>query len=224
MDSSYQHKFAKIDDYLLNRLSEAEEKAFELCMMKNPALFEEVKMRDTLVSLLKAQVSEDVCAKPVDLQAVLNCFFKTSFIESPSTWISSGVAAAVVLTSIILSPDAIPFFKEYLRFHSISGLMKNAQRFLPEFLSIPAQQVVLEIDESGHIQLNLTLKNENMKLLAPLVVKVFDEKNQMVIDNIFKKYLFKLPADMLKPGMYICRLEDSLGQIINLGRITITAS
>lgn len=215
----------RIDDFLLAKLSPEDADAFEIHLFGCPECFEELRLREQMVKLIKEErvtVVEDHARQrspqsPIGLIKSIAEFFRFK----QSIWIYASAAAVLIGFFIIQllrreeSPDI--YAANFVELPHLESKLGQTLRSADLSLSVIAPQIGDNF--SGIIAFRWEIEKDGGKFNGPLELKILDNRENLVhAANIESgQYNFK---ENLAPGLYYWTL-DNRGETLYVGKFFV---
>ncbi|MGH7451612.1 MAG: zf-HC2 domain-containing protein, partial [bacterium] len=202
----------RIDDFLLAKLSPEDADAFEIHLFGCPECFEELRLREQMVKLIKEEhltaVAPSLSKRKQGLgviQSILD-FFQSR----QSIWIYAGAAAVLLIGFLVTqllrrqaSPDIYAAnFVELPHLESRVGQIFRSGDFS---LAVFAPKIGENF--TGEILFRWEIEKDGEKFSSPLELKILDNRENLVHAATVEsgQYNFK---DNLAPGLYYWTLDN----------------
>ncbi len=216
----------RIDDFLLAKLSPEDADAFEIHLFGCPECFEELRLREQMVKLIK---EERVTAVAFDTPHRSSTPQRSSWQSvfdfwriRQNAWIYAGAVAIIIVFTILslfrrqdsLRSDAAKFAE--------SAYLESAlrQTYRAAEVSVNVLSPALSENFTGEIAFRWEIRKAEKVFSSPLILKILNNKQETVHETIVAGNEYRLEKGVLAPGLYYWTLEEQ-GNALHLGKFFV---
>lgn len=220
-----------IDNFLLGKLSKEESDNFEIHIFGCQECFEEVRMREHMIGLVKKErealiveyrrAGPNIETERPAIGSTLLDFFQ----RLGSMWVYAAVTMAVLIVAVfviqfIRDDDLEIYAVNFETNQRLESLLDQRMRSieLDVLILSPQNDATFESD----ISFNWILRKDDMQFSEVLELRIMDNKENVVFTSRIEDTQFNL-TEKLNPGLYYWTLDSQLGTLY-LGKFQVTSS
>ncbi len=212
----------RIDDFLLAKLSSEDADAFEIHLFGCPECFEELRLRERMVKLIKEErvtaveeyARQRSPQKPVGLIKSIADFLRLQ----QNIWIYAGATVVLLIgflmTKILLKRDASEVAANFAESPYLESIMQ--QTFQSSDLSVSVISPAIAENFDGQIQFRWEATKDGEPFTGSLDLKIMNNQGTPVYTANVEGGAYVL-TQPLPPGLYYWTLEEQ-GQMLYLGK------
>ncbi|MGH7595536.1 MAG: zf-HC2 domain-containing protein [bacterium] len=219
----------RIDDFLLAKLSPEDADAFEIHLFGCPECFEELRLREQMVKLIKEErvtAVEDYARQRSPKPAIDLAKSIVEFLRfKQNVWIYAGAAAVLLIgffiTQLLRRQEAPDIYAA--NFVELPHLESRVgQTFRSGDFSLAVFAPKIGENFTGEILFRWEMEKDGEKFTGPLELKILDNRENLVhaatVES--RQYNFK---ENLAPGLYYWTLDDR-GETLYVGKFFVNQS
>lgn len=213
-----------IDDFLLAKLSPEDAETFEIHLFGCPECFEELRLREQMVKLIKEERVTVVSDHPAKRQQRLGVIQSLlDFFQSrQSIWIYAGAAAVLLIGFFVTqllrrqeSPDI--YAANFVELPHLESRVGQAFRSGIFSLSVISPQIGENF--TGGILFRWEIEKDGEKFSGPLELKILDNRENPVHAATVESRQYNFTKN-LAPGLYYWTL-DHRGETLYVGKFFV---
>lgn len=220
MSDEYQKRLKQVDDYLLEKLPEKEVEAFEIFLFGSPELLQEVKIREQMIKLIKAERQELLADYRHRKSSSIIVSIKEFFLQPQPNWAYVGVVAAILIAAFFI-PKLFLVEKDpaFAVNRSLEPYLGESRRSVGNFSEVTILSPEMGQEFDRNILFQWTVKRDDQLYEGRLDLKVLNNKEEVVQTQ---QVLGKDSVEIKIPraGLYYWTLEHQ-GEMLYLGKFLV---